>query len=54
MVNIVSARLSTRNDRAVDVFYVTDTAGKKITGKDFIGCLTGNLTAALTSTIAVK
>jgi [protein-PII] uridylyltransferase len=53
-VNIVSARLSTRNDQAVDVFYVTDSSGKKITGKDFMGRLTENLTAPLTSTVAVK
>jgi len=53
-VNIVSARLSTRNDRAVDVFYVTDASGKKITGKDCILLLTKKLTAALKGPDAVQ
>ncbi|MGV8057474.1 MAG: HD domain-containing protein [Smithellaceae bacterium] len=48
-VNVVSARLSTRNDRAVDVFYVTDLHKRKITGRSCIDRLVNNLTVALQS-----
>ncbi len=46
-VNVVSARLSTRNDRAVDVFYVTDQHKRKITGPDSLERLVNNMTLAL-------
>jgi [protein-PII] uridylyltransferase len=46
-VNIVSARLSTRNDRAVDAFYVTDAAKRKIIDQYAINCLVAALTHAL-------
>jgi [protein-PII] uridylyltransferase len=42
-VNIVSARLSTRNDRAMDVFYVNDTARRKIITPDYIDQLIKSL-----------
>jgi [protein-PII] uridylyltransferase len=46
-VNVVSAKLSTRNDRAVDAFYVTDMAKRKITGQEYTDRLIKSLTAAL-------
>jgi [protein-PII] uridylyltransferase len=48
-INIVAARLSTRNDRAVDAFYVTDMAKRKITNRDSINRLIEALTRALKS-----
>lgn len=46
-VNVVSAKLSTRNDRAVDVFYVTDMAKRKIISQEYTNRLIKNLTVAL-------
>jgi UTP:GlnB (protein PII) uridylyltransferase len=46
-VNVVSAKLSTRNDRAVDVFYVTDMAKRKITSQEYTDSLIKSLTTAL-------
>ena len=46
-VNIVSARLSTRIDLAVDVFYITDDAKQKITDRDHIDHIADCLTQAL-------
>ncbi len=46
-VNVVSAKLSTRNDRAVDVFYVTDMAKRKIASQEYTDRLIKNLAAAL-------
>jgi [protein-PII] uridylyltransferase len=48
-VNIVSARLSTRNDRAVDVFYITDSSKKRITDQNHIDRLISNMTTALST-----
>ena len=42
-VNIISARLSTRIDQAVDVFYITDERKGKITDRDRIDDLKGKL-----------
>jgi [protein-PII] uridylyltransferase len=46
-VNISSARLSTRVDQAVDVFYVTDADGGKIEDEKKTGLLVEELKAAL-------
>jgi [protein-PII] uridylyltransferase len=46
-VNVVSAKLSTRNDRAVDVFYVTDMAKRKIISQEYTDHLIKSLTEAL-------
>jgi [protein-PII] uridylyltransferase len=46
-VNVVSAKLSTRNDRAVDVFYVTDMAKRKITSQEHTDRLIKSLNSAL-------
>ena len=46
-VNIASAKLSTRNDRAVDVFYVTDMAKRKITSQKYTDSLIQSLITAL-------
>ncbi len=48
-INVVSAKLSTRNDRAVDVFYVTDMAKRKITSSKHTDNLIKSLTTALKS-----
>ena len=48
-VNVVSAKLSTRNDRAVDVFYVTDMAKQKITSHEYTERFINSLTSALKS-----
>jgi [protein-PII] uridylyltransferase len=45
-VNIVSARLSTRVDRAVDTFYVTGGSGSKIVDKEQIERLERELIGA--------
>lgn len=46
-INISSARLSTRVDQAVDVFYITDAEGGKIVDEEKIKHLAGDLKAAL-------
>jgi [protein-PII] uridylyltransferase len=46
-VNIHSAHLSTRIDQAVDVFYVTDAAGKKITDTAILSRLSSEIKEAL-------
>jgi [protein-PII] uridylyltransferase len=46
-INIVSAKLSTRNDTAVDVFYITDSAKSKIADQNFLDRLVRNMSAAL-------
>jgi len=48
-VNIVSARLSTRIDRAVDVFYLTDLAHHKIADGDLVVEIGRALRAALSA-----
>jgi [protein-PII] uridylyltransferase len=46
-VNIISAHLSTRNDRAMDVFYVNDTTERKIIAQDAIDQLRSTLVDTL-------
>jgi [protein-PII] uridylyltransferase len=46
-VNVVSAKLSTRNDRAFDVFYVTDMSKRKITSEECTDRIIESLTLAL-------
>ncbi len=46
-VNVVSAKLSTRSDRAFDVFYVTDMAKRKIISQEYTDRLIQSLIAAL-------
>jgi [protein-PII] uridylyltransferase len=46
-INIVSAKLSTRSDMAVDVFYITDSAKSKIADRNFLDRLVGNMSTAL-------
>jgi [protein-PII] uridylyltransferase len=46
-VNIVSARLTTRIDRAMDVFYVTGIEGAKITDSAMLARVCGELERAL-------
>jgi [protein-PII] uridylyltransferase len=48
-VNVVSAKLSTRNDRAFDVFYVTDMSKRKIASQEYTDHLIKSLTATLES-----
>jgi len=50
-INVVSAKLSTRNDRAVDVFYVTDMAKRKIISQKYANHLIKNLTEAISITV---
>jgi UTP:GlnB (protein PII) uridylyltransferase len=45
--NVVSVKLSARNDRAVDVFYVTDMAKRKIISQEYTDHLIMNLTEAI-------
>ena len=46
-VNIISARLSTRADLAVDVFYVSDLSARKITDLQFLNALEKDLVRVL-------
>jgi [protein-PII] uridylyltransferase len=48
-INIVSARLSTRIDRAADMFYVTDKKNSKITDEHIIAAITEDLTKAVSA-----
>jgi len=46
-VNIRSAHLSTRIDQAVDVFYITDSKGNKVTDPALLDSLTKEIALAL-------
>jgi UTP:GlnB (protein PII) uridylyltransferase len=49
-INIISAHLSTRNDRAMDVFYVNDTTERKIIAQEAIDQLRRSLVDTLRNT----
>jgi [protein-PII] uridylyltransferase len=48
-VNIASARLSTRVDRAIDTFYLTDASGKRISDTSRIALISGALVQAVSA-----
>ena len=50
-INIISARLSTRIDQAVDVFYITNEQGQKISGKRQLERLEKQLMDTLAGTV---
>ena len=50
-INVVAAKLSTRNDRACDVFYVTDIDKNKILDDVALHCLVAGMAAHLSSEI---